>query len=236
MAVLSDLFELVAQRICSINSKLYVAYLRRKGVFVGENTEFFGRVAIDVSRPCLIEIGRNCVFTTGVVVLSHGYDLAVLREKYGEFLCSTGKVIIEDNVFIGVNSIILKGVRIGRNSIIGAGSIVASDIPSNSLAAGNPCRIIMTIDKYFAKRKAEYIKEAKAYAFEIYRKTNRVPRLEDFWDEFPIFLERNGNWGKLPVKRQLGSAMEKFLKSKPIYNSFKDFLIDAGIPPEEIEK
>ena len=235
MAALSSLLAALDQRICSMSSKLYVSYLRRKGVTVGENTEFFGPAGIDVSRPCLIEIGRNCVLTEGVRVVSHGYDLAVLREKYGEVLCSSGKVVIEDNVFIGVNSTILKGVRIGRNTIIGAGSVVTGDIPANCVAAGNPCKVIMTIDEYYVKRKGEYLREAKSYALEIYRKTKRVPKLEDFWEEFPIFLQRNESWGKLPVRRQLGSAMDRFLQSLPIYNSFKDFLIDAGIPPEKIK-
>lgn len=51
-------------------------------------------------------------------------------------------VIIEDHVFIGARSIITKGVTIGEKSIIAAGSVVVSDIPSNCIAGGNPCKII----------------------------------------------------------------------------------------------
>ena len=51
-------------------------------------------------------------------------------------------VIIEDNVWIGCRSIILKGVKIGRRSVIAAGSIVTKDIPPNSIAAGVPARVI----------------------------------------------------------------------------------------------
>jgi hypothetical protein len=90
---LSLLSAKLGQRIFSLDSKLYVNYLRRKGVVVGENTTFFGSNArVDLSRPYLIEICKNCVITNGVQIVSHGYDLSVLREKYGEFLSSSGKV------------------------------------------------------------------------------------------------------------------------------------------------
>jgi len=170
------------------------------------------------------------VITAGVRLLTHGYDWTVLREKYGEMLASSGKIVVGDNVFLGTCSIILKGVRIGENTIIGAGSVVTRDIPANSVAAGNPCKVIMTIDEYYETRKKRYVDEAKSYALELYRRTGRVPKQEDFWEEFPLFLKRDGDWGKLPVKGQLGSAFNGFLKSKPLYCSFQDFLIDAGIP------
>ncbi len=175
------------------------------------------------------------MITSNVVFLTHGFDWSVLREKYHEVLCSSGKIIVEDNVFIGTNTIILKGVHIGKNSIIGAGSVVTRDIPSDSVAAGNPCRVMMSLEEYYQKRKRRYIDEAKLYAHELYSKTGRVPKLEDFWEEFPIFLRRDGDWGKLPVKGQTGSSFTYFLKSKPIYSSFEEFLVDSGIPIKEIE-
>jgi acetyltransferase-like isoleucine patch superfamily enzyme len=55
-------------------------------------------------------------------------------------------VIIEDNVWIGINCIILKGVKIGKNSAIAAGSVVTRSIPANCLAAGNPARVVKTFD------------------------------------------------------------------------------------------
>ncbi len=56
------------------------------------------------------------------------------------------KVVIEDNVFIGMNSLILKGVTVGENSIIGAGSIVTNDIPPNCIALGIPAKVIKKIE------------------------------------------------------------------------------------------
>jgi len=56
-------------------------------------------------------------------------------------------IVIEENVWLGVNVSVLKGVRIGRNSVIGANSVVTKDIPSNVIAAGNPCRVIKALQQ-----------------------------------------------------------------------------------------
>jgi len=234
MGLLSSLSSTLAENILSRRSGLYVAYLRRRGVVVGAGTEFFGRVMIDLTRPCLVEIGSNCVICHGVQVLTHGYDWSVLKWKYGDVLCSSGKVTIEDNVFVGQCTIILQGTRVGRNTIVGAGSVVTKDVPPDSVAAGNPCRVIMSIDEYRQKRMREHVNEARAYALELYRKTGRVPRMKDFWEEFPLFLDRRAerDWGGLPVREQVGPALQSFLASKPLYSSFREFLIDAGVPPE----
>ncbi|MGD0072506.1 MAG: acyltransferase [Candidatus Bathyarchaeia archaeon] len=213
MVKVLSLISAFLQRICMSNSHLYISFLRKKGVTIGEGTAFFGLVRIDCTRPYLVEIGKNCVLTDGVILLTHGYDLSVLREVFGEMFCSSGKVVLEGNNFIGVNSVILKGVKIGKNSIIGACSVVTHDIPSNCVAAGNPCKVIMTLEEYYEKRKVLHVKEAKAYALEIYRKTNRIPKIADFLlEEFPIFQRTS------------------YSNGEPIYKSFQDFLLDAGVP------
>jgi maltose O-acetyltransferase len=60
---------------------------------------------------------------------------------------SCAPVFIGRNVFVGANSLILKGVTIGDNSVIGAGSVVTSSIPENVIAAGNPCRVIRALNR-----------------------------------------------------------------------------------------
>ena len=57
----------------------------------------------------------------------------------------TAPVIIEDHVFIGMNCLVLKGVKIGQGSMVGAGSVVSSDIPAGVVAAGNPARVIRAL-------------------------------------------------------------------------------------------
>ena len=79
-------------------------------------------------------IGPNCGFYTA------GHPLEVnLRNKGLEY---AKPIIVGDNVWIGGNVTVLPGVTIGNNVIIGAGSVVTHDIPSNVMAYGNPCRII----------------------------------------------------------------------------------------------
>lgn len=219
-------------------NKLFIDFLRKKGATIGEGTRFFGSVHVDMTRPSLIEIGKNCVLTDGVRVLTHGFDWVTLKNIYKEVLSSSGKVVIEDNVFVGINSIILKGVRIGKNTIIGAASLVTHNIPPNSVAVGSPCKVKMSISDYYEKRKRKYVEEAKLYAFEIYRKTKRIPKIEDFGEEFPLFLNRDVDWDNLPVEMRwrVGNDLDYFLKSKPVYASFNDFLIASGIPQDKVKQ
>lgn len=122
------------------NSYLLVSKIRRilykwGGVKIGQNT-FIGRqVYFDELAPKSIEIGSNCHITQGVEILTH-----FLNPETGGFY--TAPVVIGDNTFIGMHTLIIKPVKIGSNCIIGAGSIVTHDIPDNSIAAGNPCRVI----------------------------------------------------------------------------------------------
>lgn len=76
------------------------------------------------------------------------------------FLAHRGGVSIGDNVFIGMNTTILKGVHIGNNVIIGAASLVNKNIPDGVVAAGNPCHVICTLEEYHEKRKKAQVKEA----------------------------------------------------------------------------
>jgi acetyltransferase-like isoleucine patch superfamily enzyme len=169
------IFDVLNYKICSLSPAWYIRYLRKQGVRIGEGTIFFGRPFIDLTHPCLVEIGKNCVITHNVTLLTHGFDICVLREKYGESFESTAKVMLEDNVFVGLGSIILKGVRIGKNTIIGAGSVVTHDIPANSVAAGNPCKVIMSLDEYYKKTKVRSAEEIKALASELNRSKGKLP-------------------------------------------------------------
>ena len=119
---------------------LQITYLRSTGVKIGKNTMVSLRAKIDVRRGKVI-IGDNCHITYGCVILSH--DRAAMQidpEDDGD-----GTVVIGNNVFIGVNSVVLRNVTIGDNSVIGAGSVVIKDIPPDVLATGNPARVLKKI-------------------------------------------------------------------------------------------
>ena len=82
------------------------------GVEIGQGTVAFAPTMtfLDVSRPWLLTIGEHVQITKGVTVLTHGYDWSVLKGVYGEILGSAGKVTIGNNVFLGMNCTVLKGV------------------------------------------------------------------------------------------------------------------------------
>ena len=96
---------------------------------------------IDTLVPNLVEIGDNFISAPGSFILAHD---ASLLSIYGVYKLE--RTIIGDNVFLGVNSVVLPGVKIGDNVIVGAGCVVTKDIPNNSLAFGNPCKVIKKID------------------------------------------------------------------------------------------
>jgi acetyltransferase-like isoleucine patch superfamily enzyme len=91
-------------------------------------------------------IGNDSTITSGVKILTH--DASPRIAGLMPFL---EKTKIGSNVFIGINSIILSGVTIKNNVIIGSGSVVTKDIPPNVVVAGNPARIIKTLDEYREK-------------------------------------------------------------------------------------
>ena len=166
-------------------SQSYIEHLRAKGIRIGQYCTIFHSptVTIDESRPELVEIGNHVKITKGCTILTHGYDWSVLNVKYGNIMGSAGKVKIGNNVFIGMNTTILKGVTIGDNVIIGAGSLVNKDIPSNSVVGGNPAKVITDIETYYNKRLALQLKEAVELACEWKRLHGAEPPQKVF-DEF----------------------------------------------------
>ena len=95
-----------------------------------------------------LTIGNNVKIGACSLIIdtdTHPLDYKIRRTSNDE--TKSAAITIEDDVWIGAHCIILKGVTIGARSIIGAGSIVTSDIPSDSIAAGNPCKIIKQSNK-----------------------------------------------------------------------------------------
>jgi acetyltransferase-like isoleucine patch superfamily enzyme len=131
------------------NPEINAEKLRQKGIDIGEGTWIFSTAHIDRTKNAEIHIGKNCVLT-GCSILAHDASLHLAYSVPPRFK----PVYICDNCFIGWNAIILPGVTIGSDCVIGAGSVVAKDIPSGSIAIGNPARIIGRTIDLIAKRKS----------------------------------------------------------------------------------
>jgi len=96
-----------------------------------------------------VRIGRACLIGANVVITDYDFHAvapARRRAVTARDAIGCAPVVIEDNVWIGMNAIVLKGVRIGRNSVIAAGSIVTHSIPENCVAGGNPARLLRRLD------------------------------------------------------------------------------------------
>lgn len=172
------------------NSKTFITYLRSKGVSIGDDCEFFKPATqfVDPTNPELITIGNKVKISLEVAILVHGLDYSVLRELHpGECFGSAGPVTIGDNVFIGMRSMLLKNTAIGNNCVIGAGSVVRGRIPDNSVAAGNPARVIMSIEDLYQKYKLREVDEAREFALTVYRNRGTEPTLADFAEYFYLF-------------------------------------------------
>lgn len=220
---------------CKADSAAYIRHLRHKGMRIGEGTVIFDprRSFLDETRPWMVEIGRNVQITRGVTILTHGYDWSVLKEKYGCVLGSCGKVTIGNNVFIGMNAILLKGAAIGDNTIIGAGSVVTGTIPANCVAAGNPARVICSLEAYLQKRRSAQETEARHLVQEyraVYGKDPGAKELSEFFWLFsddpdslpPQWQKKMGLQGNEAQSRQAlrknqkkYENMEAFLQSFP---------------------
>lgn len=194
-------------------SELYIKHLKRKGVKIGEGTKIHDprTTRIDVTRPYLVEIGNDVNIAAGVTILTHGFDWIVLRRKYKQRLGSAGRVKLKNNIFIGMNATILMGVTVGNNVIIGANSLVSKDVPDNVVVAGNPARVIMTIDEYYEKKQKRQIEGAKELAYGYYERYNKKPPISIYTNQFSdIFTKSDDN-------------------PNPMYNSYDEFLKDIGI-------
>lgn len=215
------------------SSERFCKFLRSKGISIGEGTHIEAKTAeIDLTRPSLVTIGRDCYINHHFTLLTHDWVTHVFIHSDREFLPSSGRVTIGNNVGFGQNVMVLKGVTIGDNSFIGANSVVTKNIPANSVAVGSPCKVICTLEEYYQKRMEKSVEEALYYAKSIQERFDRRPVIEDFWEEFPLFVSGNDvdKYPTLPLKKQLGPMFQSYVSThKAKYSSFDEFLQAAGI-------
>ena len=212
----------------SSNDK-FCKYLKKRGVKVGKNVKFRYplNTTIDLTRPELVEFGNNLDINDNFTIMTHDFGSFVFLNLYHDFVPSSGKVQIGNNVYIGRDVTVLKGAKIGNNCIIGLGSVVTKDIPDNSVACGCPCKVICTIEEYYKTRKIKSVEEAKLYYKEI--KQRRSPVITDFIEEWSLFF-RESDFNDYPqminiIKSRLkGNYNSYFSSHQNVFNGWEDFV------------
>lgn len=141
----SLLFALVLLR-DAVYASLFggVRFARMKGVKVGAGCRIYTRRF--GGEPFLIIIGDRVTVTSGVTFLTHDGSTWLIRDDKGFYFERYGRIVIGNDVFIGVNAIIMPGVTIGSRVVVGAGSVVTKDISDGVVVAGNPARVIRDFD------------------------------------------------------------------------------------------
>jgi acetyltransferase-like isoleucine patch superfamily enzyme len=189
--VFSGLAPVVLYRkICRPTSGEWAEYLKKRGRLhsIGENVAVNSDVVI--TDPEYVRIGNN-VLLSSCTLVGHNGAVSVLNRAYNLKLDDVGKIDIKDNVFIGIGAIILPGVTIGPNAIVGAGAVVTKDVPPGSIVGGVPARVIGDVDSYVKKLKERtdklpwkdliYHREA-AYDAKIEPLLKKM-RIDYFWNE-----------------------------------------------------
>lgn len=235
MGILTNLYKRIYRVYYKSSSARYIKFLRKQGVVIGNGCIFRSPNAtrIDISRPSLIEIGNNVDMNHNFQIMTHDWASGVFRHVFHNILPSSGKVKIGNNIYFGTNVVVLKGVTIGDNCVVAAGSIITKSIPANSVVAGVPAKVICSLEEYYEKRKNVCIEEAFEYARSIVERYNRMPTVEDFHEEFVLFTNGSDTSTHRPwMISQLGGERNYQIwckEHKAPYKNIDDFLNAANI-------
>lgn len=120
--------------------------LKAKGLKIGKDCFIGSGTFIDPSHCFLITIGDNVTFSSKVHLIAHD---ASTKKHLG--YTKIGQIHIGNNVFVGSNALILPGVKIGDNAILGAEGVFTKSVPANEVWAGNPAKYIMSLEEYLDK-------------------------------------------------------------------------------------
>jgi maltose O-acetyltransferase len=139
---------MIANKIGQLYIRFQIWRLVRRGLKLGKNVFITTPIRIDSSAANLISIGDNAVISGGAVILGHDASTNQLMNR-----TRRGRVTIGAKTFIGLNAVILPNIKIGDRVVVGAGSVVTHDVPSDVVVAGNPAKIICTTDEYVKRQK-----------------------------------------------------------------------------------
>ncbi|MEA2647442.1 MAG: hypothetical protein QOE92_2525 [Chloroflexota bacterium] len=108
---------------------------------IGDNVRLNGA---GIQAATAVTVGRDCILGSCTIVDTDHHSVAVDRRRPGA-RPATAPVVIEDNVWVAGGAVILKGVTIGRDAVVGYGAIVTSDVPPGTVVAGNPARVVRNL-------------------------------------------------------------------------------------------
>lgn len=155
MKLISLLKKKISFAIANSSSNKRVDYIRKQGGKVGINTTILSSADCFGSEPYLVEVGNDCLISSGVSFVTHDGSMNVLNNLglFEQRMDKMRSIKVGDNCFIGTRVIIMPGVKIGNNCIVGAGSVVTKDVPDAMCVAGIPAKSICTIYEYADKNK-----------------------------------------------------------------------------------
>lgn len=123
-----------------------IMLMRNSGIKVGENCRIFSRIT--TTEPFLVAIGNRVTISSDVEFCTH--DNGIIKVIPGK-TDAVGPISVGNDCFIGMHSILMLGVSLGDNCIVGAGSVVTHSFPPHTVLAGNPARAICTTEEYAEK-------------------------------------------------------------------------------------
>jgi acetyltransferase-like isoleucine patch superfamily enzyme len=129
--------SLIVKGYVKVGPGVFIIVNKNATITIGDNTYFAADSKVYSNKS--IEIGKNCAISWGVTIIDTDFHEHWIDNIYKKH---TESIKIGNNVWIGCNTTILKGVEIGDGSIIAAGSVVVNNVPPRSLIAGNPAKVI----------------------------------------------------------------------------------------------